>query len=60
LEVDVERKRISLTMKKEPTEAVPRSERPPVKPDRNPRQQSPEAQKINGSMANAFAKALKK
>ncbi|MGJ0490678.1 Tex family protein [Methylobacter sp.] len=60
LKVDVERKRISLTMKKEPTEAVPRSERPHVKPDRNPRQQSLEAQKINGSMANAFAKALKK
>ncbi len=60
LEVDVERKRISLTMKKEPTETVPRSERPHVKPDRNPRQQSPEPQKINGSMANAFAKALKK
>ncbi|WP_027160213.1 Tex family protein [Methylobacter luteus] len=60
LEVDVERKRISLTMKKEPAEAVPRSERPHVKPDRKPRQQSPEPQKTNGSMANAFAKALKK
>jgi uncharacterized protein len=60
LEVDVERKRISLTMKKEPTEATPRPERSSAKTDKKPRQKVPEPQKIQGSMANAFAKAFKK
>jgi len=60
LEVDVERKRISLTMKKEPSEAASRPGQSPEKTDKKPRQQGPEPQKINGSMANAFAKALKK
>jgi uncharacterized protein len=60
LEVDVERKRISLTMKKESTEAMPRPERSSAKTDKKPRQKVPEPQKIQGSMANAFAKAFKK
>jgi uncharacterized protein len=60
LEIDVERKRISLTMKKDTEEAHPRAESKPAKADRKPRQRGPEPQKINGSMANAFAKALKK
>ena len=60
LEVDAERKRISLTMKKEPTEATPRPERSSAKTDKKPRQKSPEPQKTQGSMANAFAKAFKK
>jgi uncharacterized protein len=60
LEVDVERKRISLTMKKEPAEAAPRPGQSPAKAGKKPRPQGPEPQKINGSMANAFAKALKK
>jgi uncharacterized protein len=60
LEVDVERKRISLTMKKEPTEATPRPERSSAKTDKKPRQKGPEPQKTQGSMANAFAKAFKK
>lgn len=60
LEIDVERKRISLTMKKDAAEAHPRAERKPEKANRKPRQRGPEPQKITGSMANAFAKALKK
>ncbi|MCL7420114.1 MAG: RNA-binding transcriptional accessory protein [Methylobacter sp.] len=60
LEVDVERKRISLTMKKDTEEAHPRAERKPANADRKPRPRGPEPQKIAGSMANAFAKALKK
>jgi len=56
LEIDVERKRISLTMKKEATAAEPRAERNPSKPANKAKPQAP-AQNL---MANAFAKALKK
>jgi uncharacterized protein len=61
LEIDVERKRISLSMKSQPEIS------PVSKPDRKPDYNQPKpANKINqqapvqNSMANAFAKALKK
>jgi uncharacterized protein len=54
LEIDVARKRIALTMKKEAPE--PRSERNQTKPANKAKPQAP-AQNL---MANAFAKALKK
>ncbi|MDD5460322.1 MAG: Tex family protein [Methylococcales bacterium] len=56
LEVDVERKRISLTMKTDADEVEPRPERNSQKPANKPKQQAP----AQGSMANAFARALKK
>jgi len=56
LEIDVARKRISLTMKKEASEAEPKLERSPAKPVNKAKPQAP-AQNL---MANAFAKALKK
>ncbi len=56
LEIDVARKRISLTMKKEATATEPGSERNQTKPANKAKPQAP-AQNL---MANAFAKALKK
>jgi uncharacterized protein len=57
LEVDVERKRISLSMKSNPEASDVRPERNNQKPvAHKPKQQVP----VQSSMANAFAKALKK
>jgi uncharacterized protein len=56
LEVDIERKRISLTMKTNTDAVEPRPERNSQKKANKPKQQAP----VQGSMANAFAKALKK
>ena len=56
LEVDVERKRISLTMKTNADAVEPRPERNSQKQTNKPKQQAP----VQGLMANAFAKALKK
>jgi uncharacterized protein len=56
LEVDVDRKRISLSMKTNNETAEPKPERTHQKPSSKPKQQAP----VHGSMANAFAKALKK
>jgi uncharacterized protein len=56
LEVDVERKRISLSMKTNPEAVESRPERNSHKPVNKPKQQAP----VQGSMANAFARALKK
>jgi len=56
LEVDVERKRISLSMKTNTDTVEARPERNNQKPVNNPRQQVP----VQNLMANAFAKALKK
>jgi uncharacterized protein len=55
LEVDVERKRISLSMKTNPEASESRPERNNQKPAAHkPKQQAP----VQGSMASAFAKAL--
>lgn len=61
LEVDVERKRISLSMKSQPE--ISQASKPERKPDHN--QQKPASKikqqaPVQNSMANAFAKALKK
>jgi uncharacterized protein len=56
LEIDVERKRISLSMKTNPETTEARPERNNQKQANKPKQQAP----AQGSMANAFAKALKK
>jgi len=56
LEVDIERKRISLSMKTNPDAVEARPERTSQKPAAKIKQQAP----AQGSMANAFAKALKK
>ncbi|MFZ2169134.1 MAG: Tex family protein [Methylococcaceae bacterium] len=56
LEVDIERKRISLTMKTNTDAVESRPERNSQKQANKPKQQAP----VHGSMANAFAKALKK
>ncbi len=56
LEVDVERKRISLTMKTNTEATEARPERNNQKQANKPKQQAP----AQGLMANAFAKALKK
>ena len=56
LEVDVERKRISLTMKTNADVVESRPGRNSQKLANKPKQQAP----VQGSMANAFAKALKK
>jgi uncharacterized protein len=56
LEVDVERKRISLTMKTNTDTVEARPERNNQKQVHKPKQQAP----VQGLMANAFAKALKK
>ena len=58
LEVDVERKRISLSMKTNPdaVEAKDKVERQSAKKASKPKQEMP----AQGLMANAFAKALKK
>ncbi|UOA09632.1 Tex family protein [Methylobacter sp. S3L5C] len=57
LEVDIERKRISLSMKTNADSVEARPERNNQKPVTKPRQQQVPAQNL---MANAFAKALKK
>lgn len=61
LEIDVARKRIALSMKKEaPTESKSgKSEKPQARKTNKPRQVSAPTQ-AQGSMADAFAKALKK
>ena len=56
LEVDVERKRISLTMKTNTDAVEAPPERNSQKQANKPKQQAP----TQGLMANAFAKALKK
>ncbi len=56
LEVDVDRKRISLSMKTHIETTEPKPVRSHQKPSGNPKQQTP----VHSSMANAFAKALKK
>jgi len=56
LEVDVERKRISLTMKTNADAVESRPERNSQKQTNKPKQQAP----VQNLMANAFAKALKK
>jgi len=56
LEVDVNRKRISLSMKSDPGSVESGPVRSQQKPSAKPKQQAP----VQGSMANAFAKALKK
>jgi uncharacterized protein len=53
MEIDVERKRISLSMKTNPEMSEARPERNNQKPAHKPRQQAP----VQGSMADAFAKA---
>jgi uncharacterized protein len=59
LEVDVERKRISLTMKTTTDAVEARPERHNPKPAHKPKPK-PQAPAPRGSMADAFAKALKK
>jgi protein Tex len=56
LEIDVERKRISLSMKSDPGTVENKPARTPQKPVAKPKQQAP----AQGTMASAFAKALKK
>jgi uncharacterized protein len=56
LEVDVERKRISLTMKTTMDAVDSKPGRNNQKPMEKPKQAAP----VQGSLANAFAKALKK
>jgi uncharacterized protein len=56
LEVDIERKRISLSMKTNTDAVEVRSGRNSQKPANKARQQTP----VQSLMANAFAKALKK
>jgi uncharacterized protein len=60
LEVDVERKRISLSMKSDAVAAVAKAERPTSKPAVNTKQKAPAPAPQPSSMANAFARALKK
>ena len=59
LEIDVARKRISLSMKSELDASEIKSERTSAKPVHKPKQAVTPAP-INNLMANAFAKALKK
>jgi len=59
LEVDVARKRISLSMKSEIDASEIKSERTSTKPVHKPKQTAAPAP-INSLMANAFAKAMKK
>ena len=60
LEVDVLRKRISLSMKSElDASEIIKSERTSTKPVHKPKQAAAPAP-INSLMANAFAKAMKK
>jgi protein Tex len=56
LEVDIERKRISLTMKTNTDAVESRPGRNSQKQANKPKQPAP----VQGSMASAFAKALKK
>lgn len=61
LEVDVERKRIALSMKSDAVTPVAKAERPATKPVANNQKQAKAPAPIQqNSMANAFAKALKK
>ena len=56
LEVDVSRQRISLTMKKDGESADAKPARTPTKQVKQPKQPAP----VKGSMADAFARAMKK
>jgi len=59
LEVDVARKRIALSMKSEAVMPVAKTERATTQPSSNKKVKAP-APAPQSSMANAFAKALKK